>query len=169
MGTRLHRRPWLKLLPRSLSPKMSRLSYYSGLWPTLLVVPMGQGVLPLQLRPHTTTSWPLIPHSSPRQESLLRLTIGFVQSSPCLGSYIVRRCKRLFTVQQLRGDVSVWWANYTATHPTDYEVLWTEFCISFHTPYIPAGVMRRKHQEFMDLKQGKRSMHDYFKLFNHLA
>jgi hypothetical protein len=29
--------------------------------------------------------------------------------------------------------------------------------------------MRRKHQEFMDLKQSKRSMHEYSKLFNNLA
>jgi hypothetical protein len=29
--------------------------------------------------------------------------------------------------------------------------------------------MRKKHQEFMDLKQGRRSVHDYSKLFNHLA
>jgi hypothetical protein len=30
-------------------------------------------------------------------------------------------------------------------------------------------VMRKKRQEFMDLKQGGRSMHDYSKQFNHLA
>jgi hypothetical protein len=29
--------------------------------------------------------------------------------------------------------------------------------------------MRKKRQEFMDLKQGGRSMHNYSKLFNHLA
>jgi hypothetical protein len=29
--------------------------------------------------------------------------------------------------------------------------------------------MRKKHQEFMDVKQGGRSVHDYSKLFNHLA
>jgi hypothetical protein len=29
--------------------------------------------------------------------------------------------------------------------------------------------MRRKRQEFMDLKQDGRSVHEYFKLFNHLA
>jgi hypothetical protein len=29
--------------------------------------------------------------------------------------------------------------------------------------------MRRKHQEFIDLKQGRRSVHEYSKLFNHLA
>jgi hypothetical protein len=31
--------------------------------------------------------------------------------------------KTLFAAQQLRGDASVWWANYTATRPTDYQVL----------------------------------------------
>jgi hypothetical protein len=29
--------------------------------------------------------------------------------------------------------------------------------------------MRKKCHEFMDLKQGGRSMHDYSKMFNHLA
>jgi hypothetical protein len=41
-----------------------------------------------------------------------------------------------------------------------------------HSPrghYIPAGVMRKKRQEFMDLKQEGRSVHDYSKQFNHLA
>jgi hypothetical protein len=77
--------------------------------------------------------------------------------------------KTLFTTQQLRGDASAWWANYTATHPTDYQVLWAKFCSTFCTHHIPAGVMRKKRQEFMDLKQGGRSVHDYSKLFNHLA
>jgi hypothetical protein len=46
---------------------------------------------------------------------------------------------------------------------------WTEFHNAFRAHYIPAYVMRNKHQEFMDLKQGGRSVHDYSKLFNHLA
>jgi hypothetical protein len=29
--------------------------------------------------------------------------------------------------------------------------------------------MRRKYQEFMDLNQSRRSVHNYSKLFNHLA
>jgi hypothetical protein len=48
-------------------------------------------------------------------------------------------------------------------------VLLAEFCDAFHAYYIPAGVMRKKRQEFMDLKQGGRSVHDYSKQFNHLA
>jgi hypothetical protein len=77
--------------------------------------------------------------------------------------------KTLFTTQQLCGDASAWWANYTATHPVDYQVPWADFHDAFHAHYIPAGVMRKKHQEFMDLKQGGRSVHDYSKQFNHLA
>jgi hypothetical protein len=77
--------------------------------------------------------------------------------------------KTLFAVQQLRGDASAWWDNYTATLPMDYQVSWTEFRNAFCTHYILAGVMRKKHQEFMDLKQGKRSVNDYSKQFNHLA
>jgi hypothetical protein len=60
--------------------------------------------------------------------------------------------KTLFTAQQLRGDASTWWANYIVTRPADYQVLWVEFRNVFHAYYIPTGVMRKKHQEFMDLK-----------------
>jgi hypothetical protein len=48
-------------------------------------------------------------------------------------------------------------------------VSWTEFHSAFRTHYIPAGVMRKKCQELMDLKQGGRFVHDYSKLFNHLV
>jgi hypothetical protein len=51
----------------------------------------------------------------------------------------------------------------------NYQVPWGEFREAFHTHHISVGVMRRKHQEFMDLKQGGRSVHEYSKLFNHLA
>jgi hypothetical protein len=77
--------------------------------------------------------------------------------------------KTLFATQRLRGDTSTWWANYTATSPTDYQVPWVEFRDAFRAHYIPAGMMRKKRQEFMDLKQGGRSVHDYSKQFNHLA
>jgi hypothetical protein len=77
--------------------------------------------------------------------------------------------KTLFAAQQLQGDASAWWANYTATHPADYHVSWAESHNAFRAYYIPAGVMRKKRQEFMDLKQGGRSVHDYSKQFNHLA
>jgi hypothetical protein len=51
----------------------------------------------------------------------------------------------------------------------DYQVMWTKFRSAFCAHHIPTGVMRKKRQEFMDLKLGGRSMHNYSKLFNHLA
>jgi hypothetical protein len=66
--------------------------------------------------------------------------------------------KTLFTAQQLRGDASVWCANYTATRPADYQVSWAEFRNAFRAYYIPACVMRKKRQEFMDLK-ARREIH----------
>jgi hypothetical protein len=77
--------------------------------------------------------------------------------------------KTLFTAQQLHGDASTWWANYTVTRPMDYQVSWAEFRDAFRAHYITAGVMRKKRQEFIDLKQEGRSMHDYCKQFNHMA
>jgi hypothetical protein len=68
--------------------------------------------------------------------------------------------KTLFAAQQLWADASAWWANYTATCPADYQVPWAEFRNAFRAHYIPTGMMRKKRQEFMDLKQGGRSVHD---------
>jgi hypothetical protein len=54
--------------------------------------------------------------------------------------------KTLFATQQLQGDASTWWANYTTTRPADYQVSWAEFCNAFRAYYISAGVMRKKRQ-----------------------
>jgi hypothetical protein len=51
----------------------------------------------------------------------------------------------------------------------DYQVSWIEFCNAFRAHYISAGVMRKKRQEFIDLKQDGRFVHDYSNQFNHLA
>jgi hypothetical protein len=62
--------------------------------------------------------------------------------------------------QQLRGDANAWWANYVTTRPVNYQVPWAEFRNAFRAHHILTGVMRKKHQEFMDLKQGRRFVHD---------
>jgi hypothetical protein len=134
------------------------------------MVAMGQGMLPLTLQPTTATSRLLTHRSSPRQESLLRPITSFrVIESKFRLLHCTEVQKTLFAAQQLCGDASAWWANYATTHPADYHVSWTEFRSAYRAHYIPAGMMRKKRQEFMDLKQGGRSMHDYLKLFNHLA
>jgi hypothetical protein len=77
--------------------------------------------------------------------------------------------KTLFAAQQLRGDASARWANYTTIRLADYQVSCAEFRDAFCAHYIPTGVMRKKRQEFMDLKLGGRSLHYYSKQFNYLA
>jgi hypothetical protein len=77
--------------------------------------------------------------------------------------------KTLFAAQQLLGNAGAWWANFTTALPANHQVQWTEFREAFRAQRIPADIMLTKHQEFMDLGQGERSVHDYSKLFNHLT
>ncbi|GJN40012.1 hypothetical protein PR202_gb29173 [Eleusine coracana subsp. coracana] len=77
--------------------------------------------------------------------------------------------KPLFAAQQLLGSAVVWWAYYMASLPEGHIVLWEEFKYAFRSHFIPAGIMERKLQEFLDLKQGGRTVLEYSQKFNHLA
>jgi hypothetical protein len=48
-------------------------------------------------------------------------------------------------------------------------VQWAEFRDAFRAQHIPAGIMKSKHREFIDLQQGNQSVYVYSKMFNHLA
>jgi hypothetical protein len=76
--------------------------------------------------------------------------------------------KTLFVAQQLLGDTKALWASFTTTCPTN-QVQWAEFREAFRAQHIPIGIMKRKHQEFMDLQQDNQSVYAYSKMFNHLA
>jgi hypothetical protein len=58
--------------------------------------------------------------------------------------------KTMFVAQQLLGDARAWWSSFTATRPAN-QVQWAEFREAFRTQHIPAGIMKSKHREFMDL------------------
>jgi hypothetical protein len=49
--------------------------------------------------------------------------------------------KTLFMAQQLRGLVSFWWVNFTATIQDGHQVPWVEFCMTFRGHHIPVGLM----------------------------
>ena len=53
--------------------------------------------------------------------------------------------------------------------PVDHHVTWQELTAAFREYYIPAGVLNRKLTEFLDLKQGSKSMMDYVNKFNRVA
>jgi hypothetical protein len=46
--------------------------------------------------------------------------------------------------QQLRGPVSAWWANFTATIQDSHQVPSAEFRTAFHAHHITTGLMARK-------------------------
>ena len=51
----------------------------------------------------------------------------------------------------------------------EHPATWQEFTTSFREFFIPAGVINQKVTEFLELRQGNRSVMDYVNKFNHLA
>jgi len=54
-------------------------------------------------------------------------------------------------------------------YPTGTLFTWAEFKEAFRAHHIPAGVMRRKLNEFLALKQGKNNVMQYAQTFNTLS
>ena len=88
-------------------------------------------------------------------------------------SLLIAQCsereKVLFASYQLKGAASIWWDNLLATHPAGHVPTWNEFTESFREAHIPEGVMMIKQQEFLALKQGRKTVTEYLYEFNFLA
>jgi hypothetical protein len=48
-------------------------------------------------------------------------------------------------------------------------VPWGEFRTAFRGHHLSTGTMRRKLAEFLDLRQGNRSVYEYIQEFNNVA
>lgn len=77
--------------------------------------------------------------------------------------------KVLFASYQLDGVASAWWDNFYAIQPAGHVLTWDEFKEAFREDHIPEGVMMNKQQQFLALKQGRKSVTEYFHEFNFLA
>jgi hypothetical protein len=77
--------------------------------------------------------------------------------------------KTMYVAQQLRGLAGAWWASYTAALPADHHVSWGEFRTAFRGHHLSAGTMHHKIAEFLDLRQGNRSVYEYIQEFNNLV
>jgi hypothetical protein len=75
----------------------------------------------------------------------------------------------VFAAQQLRGAAGAWWENHLTTQPAGHRVTWAEFREAFRAHFIPEGIMIRKLEEFLALKQGDQSVMQYVGKFNHLS
>jgi hypothetical protein len=77
--------------------------------------------------------------------------------------------KTLYAAQQLRGPAGAQWASYTAALPADHHVAWDEIRVAFRGHHLSVGTVCRKLVEFVELRQGNRSMYEYTQEFNNLA
>jgi hypothetical protein len=63
------------------------------------------------------------------------------------------------------GLVGIIYRSTTSNH----HMAWDEFRVAFHDHHLSAGTMRRKLVEFLELRQGNRSVYEYTQEFNNLA
>jgi hypothetical protein len=69
----------------------------------------------------------------------------------------------------LFGPATDWWDAYSALHLNAETITWTEFKDSFHSHFIPAGLIELKKQEFRDLTQSNMSVAEYPNRFTYLS
>ena len=88
---------------------------------------------------------------------------------PLLTAQCSEENKARFAAQQLRGPARLWWDNLVASLPANAVIAWDEFKAAFRAHHIPDGLLERKLNEFLALKQGDRSVLQYAQQFNHLS
>src|SRR6266540_4235861 len=74
-----------------------------------------------------------------------------------------------YAAQMLQGPAGAWYATFLAMQPAKHQLTWTELRQAFRAHYIPASLMKLKQREFLDLKQGGKSVMEYMQAFNQLA
>src|SRR3954470_13933570 len=74
-----------------------------------------------------------------------------------------------YVAYHLEGTTSSWWENYLNMRPAGPPTTYNEFCTAFREHHIPKGPMDRKHEEFCNLTQGRRTVDEYSREFNRLA
>src|SRR3954454_10006826 len=67
----------------------------------------------------------------------------------------------IFAAYFLEGAAAEWWENYVAMHPVGHVVTWQEFSVAFRGYHLLDELMERKKEEFRNLPQGEKSMHEY--------
>ena len=73
-----------------------------------------------------------------------------------------------FASFQLQGAAASWYDTYKA-NKGDAVITWADFVADFRAAHIPSGLMDRKCEEFLALRQGDRSVQEYNLAFVRLA
>src|SRR6266540_3992830 len=77
--------------------------------------------------------------------------------------------KTLFAAHQLRGPAASWWETFLAMQPARHRVPWIEFRAAFKAHHIPSSSIKIKLREFLNLKQGGKTVRECVQVFNDLA
>jgi hypothetical protein len=77
--------------------------------------------------------------------------------------------KASFATLQLCGATLLWWENFKTMIPEGHQIIWAEFKRAFKEHHIPKGLMDRKMEELLALKQGSDMVYEYAKKFNTLC
>src|ERR1044072_8209072 len=73
-----------------------------------------------------------------------------------------------FASFQLQGAAGGWYSTYKE-NKGDAEITWEDFIKDFRAAHIPSGLIERKLEEFLALRQGDRSVQEYNLAFVRLA
>jgi hypothetical protein len=87
-----------------------------------------------------------------------------VLTSPCSEERKVK-----FAAMYLRGPALLWWDHFKMMQPSGHEIMWAEFKTAFKNHHIPKGMVERKLNELLNLRQGSDSVYQYTQKFNNLC
>src|ERR1043165_5654567 len=73
-----------------------------------------------------------------------------------------------FASFQLQGAAGSWYSTYK-DNKGDTEITWDDFVSDFRAAHIPSGLMERKREEFLALRQGDKNVQEYNLAFVRLA
>src|ERR1043165_8254760 len=73
-----------------------------------------------------------------------------------------------FASFQLQGAAGSWFSTYKENRG-DVVITWEDFVQDFRAAHIPSGMIERKHEEFLALRQGDRSVQEYNLAFVRLS
>jgi hypothetical protein len=69
----------------------------------------------------------------------------------------------------LRGPSLLWWDHFKMIQPNGHEITWAEFNTAFKNHHIRKGMVERKLNELLNLRQGSDSVNQYAQKFNNLC
>jgi hypothetical protein len=87
-----------------------------------------------------------------------------VLTLPCSEERMVK-----FAEMYLRGPALLWWDHFKMMQPNGHEITWVEFKTAFKNHHITKGMVERKLNELLNLRQGSDSVHQYAQKFNNLC